>query len=66
MVGDATLETILRALSGSPDQPGPYTEHQEIWSLDADGRLSIRTTDESSGAAVARATLVYQRGPKSR
>jgi hypothetical protein len=52
--------------SGPPEQPGPYTEHQEIWSLDADGRLSIRTTDESSGAAVARATLVYQRGPRSR
>jgi hypothetical protein len=52
--------------SGSPEQPGPYTEHQEIWSLDADGRLSIRTTDESSAAAVARATLVYQRGARSR
>jgi hypothetical protein len=52
--------------SGSSEQPGPYTEHQEIWSLDANGRLSIRTTDESTGAAVARATVVYQRGPRSR
>jgi hypothetical protein len=60
------LTIITGRYSGPPEQAGPYTEHQEIWSLDPNGRLSIRTTDESSGAAVARATLVYQRGPRSR
>ena len=52
--------------SGPPEQPGPYTEHEEIWSLDADGALSIRTTDAASGRAVATATLVYQRPSRSR
>ena len=29
--------------SGPPEQPGPYTEHEEMWSLDANGKLLIRT-----------------------
>ena len=49
--------------SGPPYEPGPYTEHREVWSIDPGGRLLITTTDRSSGAHAASVTLIYRRQP---
>jgi hypothetical protein len=47
--------------SGPPEQPGPYTEHEETWSLDANGLLLITSTDQSSGSGRATVTVLYER-----
>lgn len=46
-----------------PDQPGPHSEHQEVWSLDRDGRLLIIVSDRKSGSAPIAIRLVYKRRP---
>jgi hypothetical protein len=43
------------------DQPGPWTEHQEVWSLDGNGRLLITTNDRGSNITPTTVRLVYQR-----
>ena len=47
--------------SGPTRESGPYTEHAEVWWLDAEGRLVIKVTDRSSGAESTTRTLTYQR-----
>jgi len=49
--------------SGPPQQPGPYSEREEVWSLDPDGRLLITTTDRSSASQPVTMRLTYQRRP---
>jgi len=46
-----------------PDQPGPHSEHEEVWSLDSHGRLLITITDRASGSGATTARLVYERRP---
>jgi hypothetical protein len=46
-----------------PDQPGRRSEHEEVWSLDRDGRLLINVSDRASGAGAMTARLVYERRP---
>jgi hypothetical protein len=45
--------------SGPTLESGPYTEHDEVWSLDPEGRLSITVTDRSSDAEPRTANLTY-------
>ena len=47
--------------SGPRRESGRYTEHSEVWWLDAEGRLVMTVTDKSSGAESAAQTLTYQR-----
>jgi len=47
--------------SGPPHESGPYTEHEEVWSIDPSGRLSITITDRSSGTQTATVMLIYRR-----
>ncbi len=47
--------------SGPPQKPGPYSEHEEVWSLDPGGRLLIAITDRTSDSQPATVRLTYQR-----
>ena len=47
--------------SGSPQDPGPYTEHEEVWSFDPSERLLITITDRSSKAEPTSVRLIYRR-----
>jgi|SRR3954449_7918332 len=47
--------------SGPPQEPGRYSEHEEVWSLDPDGRLLITITDRSSDSQPVTVRLTYQR-----
>lgn len=47
--------------SGPTRESGPYTEHTEAWSLDAQSRLVITLTDRRSGGESATRTLTYRR-----
>ena len=47
--------------SGPTRESGPYTEHTEAWSLDAQSRLVMTVTDRRSGAESATRTLTYRR-----
>lgn len=47
--------------SGPPQESGPYTEHEEIWSLDRKGRLLITVTDRGSNIKPTTVQLVYRR-----
>ena len=47
--------------SSPPQEPGPYSEHEEVWSLDPDGRLLITITDRSSDSQPVTVRLTYQR-----
>ena len=47
--------------SGSTRESGPYTEHTEVWQLDAAGRLIVSTTDRGSGIASTTKTLTYRK-----
>ena len=40
---------------------GPYTEHTEVWELDAAGVLTVSTTDRSADAEPRRNTSTYRR-----
>jgi hypothetical protein len=40
---------------------GPYTEHTEIWQLDAAGMLILSVTDRGSDFGTRRNTLTYRR-----
>ena len=46
-----------------PREFGPYTEHEEVWSLDPSGRLLITITDRSSGSQPTAVRLIYRRRP---
>jgi hypothetical protein len=47
--------------SGPPQESGPYTEHEEVWSLDRKGRLLITVTDHGSNIKPTTVQLVYRR-----
>jgi hypothetical protein len=47
--------------SGPPQESGPYTEHEEMWSLDRKGRLLIAVTDRGSNITPTTVQLVYRR-----
>jgi len=47
--------------SGPTRESGPYTEHMEVWSLDAGKRLLVTVTDRRSGAEPVTRTLTYRR-----
>ena len=49
--------------SGPPHERGPYTEHEEVWSLDPGGTLLITITNRSSGSQPATIRLIYRRQP---
>jgi hypothetical protein len=45
---------------------GEWEEHQEVWSLDADGRLRVAMTTVTSTGASNTVTLVYRRRSRAR
>jgi hypothetical protein len=47
--------------TGQRPETGVWTEHREIWSLDADGRLRVASTTRSSGDGSKAITLQYRR-----
>ena len=47
--------------SGRTRDAGPYTEHTEMWQLDAAGKLIVSTTDRRSGIASTTKTLTYRK-----
>ena len=47
--------------SGPTRDSGPFTEHDEVWTLDEQGRLLISMVDRRSGAEPATRTLTYRR-----
>lgn len=53
------IETGL--YSGPTRESGPYSEHDEIWSLDASGRLVMAVNDRGSGSAPRTIELTYRR-----
>ena len=47
--------------SGPTRDAGPYTEHTQVWQLDAAGRLILSTTDRGSDVASTTKTLTYRK-----
>jgi hypothetical protein len=47
--------------SGSTREAGPYSEHTEVWQLDAAGMLIVSTTDGGTGRASTAKTLTYRK-----
>ena len=47
--------------SGPSQEPGRYSEHEEVWSLDPRGRLLIAITDRTSTSQPATVRLTYHR-----
>jgi hypothetical protein len=47
--------------TGQRPETGVWSEHREIWSLDADGRLRVAITTRSSGDGSRAITLQYRR-----
>jgi hypothetical protein len=48
--------------SGRTRDSGPYTEHDEVWSLDAQGQLLITVTDRGSAVRSSTSNFTYRRG----
>jgi hypothetical protein len=55
------LVIATASYSGLTRESGPYTEREEVWSLDDEGRLVIVVTERSSTAARPTLTLMYRR-----
>jgi len=49
--------------SGRPMETGADSEHKEVWSLAAQGTLSVTVTDQNPGTEPTTTTLVYRRRP---
>jgi hypothetical protein len=47
--------------SGPTREQGPYSEHDEVWSLDPEGRLLMTVTDRGSGTEPRTTQLTYRR-----
>jgi hypothetical protein len=47
--------------SGPTLDSGPYTEHEEMWSLQAQDRLFMTVTERSSGVEPTTTKLIYSR-----
>jgi hypothetical protein len=54
---------VIQTASYSCPTPdvGPYTEHDETWSLDSEGRLLITVTDGGSSRSKTTSDLIYRR-----
>jgi hypothetical protein len=57
----ASLIIRTGTYSGPLHEHGPYTEHEEVWSFDSDGRLVIAISDRSSTSHPTTWRLIYQR-----
>jgi hypothetical protein len=53
------IDTV--SYSGPTREAGPYTEHTEVWQLDAAGMLILSSTDRGSGIASTMKTLTYRK-----
>jgi hypothetical protein len=51
----------IGSYSGPTRESGPYTEHTEVWQLDATGMLILSMTDRGSGIASTTKTLTYRK-----
>jgi hypothetical protein len=58
---DDRLVIDIGNYSGSSREAAPYSEHSEIWQLDAAGRLILSITDRGSGIASTTKTLTYRK-----
>jgi hypothetical protein len=47
--------------SGPTRESGPYSEHNEVWSLDSQGRLVITVTDRGTATELRTNQLTYRR-----
>jgi hypothetical protein len=47
--------------SGPTRESGPYSEHDEVWSLDAQGTLVMTVTDRGSGTETRTTQLTYRK-----
>jgi hypothetical protein len=47
--------------SGPTREAGPYTEHTEVWQLEAGGMLILSITDRGSGIPSTMKTLTYRK-----
>jgi hypothetical protein len=47
--------------SGSTPASGPHTEHDEVWALDAQGRLVMTVTDRGSSTELRTTEFTYRR-----
>jgi hypothetical protein len=57
---DDRLVIDTGSYSGPTREAGPYTEHTEVWRLDAAGMLVLSTTDRGSGIASTTKTVTYR------
>jgi hypothetical protein len=47
--------------SGPTRESGPYSEHNEVWSLDSQGRLVITVTDRGTATELRTSQLTYRK-----
>jgi hypothetical protein len=47
--------------SGPSTSSGPYSEHREVWSIDAQQKLHVALTDSGSDRPTSMRTLTYRR-----
>lgn len=47
--------------SGPSASSGPYTEHREVWSVDAQQKLHVALTDRGSNRPTTTTTLIYRK-----
>jgi hypothetical protein len=58
---DNRLVIDTGSYSGPTRDAGPYTEHTEVWQLDAAGMLILSITERGSGIASTTKTLTYRK-----
>ena len=58
---DNRLVINTGSYSGPTREAGPYTEHSEVWQLDAAGMLILSIVDRGSSIASTAKTLTYRK-----
>jgi hypothetical protein len=58
---DNRLVIDTGSYSGPTREAGPYTEHTEVWQLDAAGMLILTITDRGSGITSTTKALTYRK-----
>jgi len=58
---DKRLVIFSGRYSGPTSEAGPYSEHTEVWQLDAAGMLIVSLTDVGTGSASTTKTLTYRK-----
>jgi hypothetical protein len=58
---DNRLVIDIGSYSGPSREAGPFTEHTEVWQLDATGMLILSMTDRGSGIPSTTKTLMYRK-----